>query len=356
MNPSFTYRFLKSYCSLGLRFYYQQWQVKGKEKIPTQGPLIFIANHQNAFIDAILMTCSGSRNPYYLTRAGVFNKPWAAKLLSILHLKPIYRFRDGFGTLKNNDIILQDCVDLMKKDEVILLFPEANHNEPWSMRNFQKGFARLALMFNSQHPDVPLRIVPFGIHYTEHHGFNARVLLNIGDSLSVNSIIAKAETEREKLDLLVEEAYKAIKSLALDLKPESEYLERKQHLISNREYHSDMIKQFDADCKVAAQYPEKSDVKKPNTVLSILLLPIQLYVYLSHGLQYWWIKALIKNKIKDPQFISSVKFALGVFTTPVYYGLISLLFYLITKDSKLTFLFLASLPLSLLTYTKLKRN
>jgi 1-acyl-sn-glycerol-3-phosphate acyltransferase len=356
MNPSFTYRFLKSYCCLGLRFYYQQWQVKGKEKIPTQGPLIFIANHQNAFIDAILMTCSGSRNPYYLTRAGVFNKPWAAKLLSILHLKPIYRFRDGFGTLKNNDIILQDCVDLMKKDEVILLFPEANHNEPWSMRDFQKGFARLALMFNSQYPEVPLRIVPFGIHYTEHHGFNARVLLNIGDSLSVNSIIAEGETEREKLDLLVEEAYKAIKALALDLKPESEYHERKQHLINNREYHSDMTKQFDADCKVAAQYPEKSEVKKLYPILSILLLPIQLYVYLTHGLQYWWIKTLIKNKIKDPQFISSVKFALGVFTTPVYYGLISLLFYLITKDSKLTFLFLASLPLSLLTYTKLKRS
>lgn len=356
MNPTFTYRFLRSYCSFGLRFYYQQWQVKGKEKIPAEGPLIFIANHQNAFIDAILMTCSGTRSPYYLTRAGVFNKPWAAKLLSILHLKPIYRFRDGFGTLKNNDIILQECVDLMRQDEVILLFPEANHNEPWSMRDFQKGFARLALMFNSQYPDVPLRIVPFGIHYTEHYGFNARVLINVGDSLSVNAITAEAKTEREKLDLLVDEAYKAIKALALDLKPESEYHERQQHLINNREYHADMVQQFEADRKVASRYPQKSEVKKLNTLRSILLLPIQLYVYLTHGLQYWWINSLIKNKIKDPQFISSVKFALGVFTTPVYYGLISLIFYLITKDSKLTFLFLASLPLSLLAFTKLKRN
>ncbi len=356
MNPSFIYRFLKSYCKLGLRFYYQQWQVKGKEKIPAEGPLIFIANHQNAFIDAILMTCSGPRNPYYLTRAGVFNKPWAAKLLSIIHLKPIYRFRDGFGTLKNNDIILQECVDLMKRNEVILLFPEANHNEPWSMRDFQKGFARLALMFNSQHPDIPLRIVPFGIHYTEHHGFNARVLINIGDVLPVNTIIAEAKTEREKLDLLVDEAYQAIKRLALDLKPENEYYERQQHLINNRTYQADMVRQFEADKKVAAQYPEKTDVKKPNSLRSVLLLPIQGYVYLTHGLHYWWIKQLIKSKIKDPQFISSVKFALGVFTTPVYYGLLTFLFYLFTKDSQLTFLFLASLPVSLLTFTKLKRS
>ncbi|NBW35420.1 MAG: hypothetical protein EBR30_10465 [Cytophagia bacterium] len=356
MNPSFTYRFLKSYCGLGLRFYYQQWQVNGKEKIPAKGPLIFIANHQNAFIDAILMTCSGARNPYYLTRAGVFNKPWAAKLLSIIHLKPIYRFRDGFGTLKNNDIILQDCVDLMSKDEVILLFPEANHNEPWSMRDFQKGFARLALMFNSQHPNIPLRIVPFGIHYTEHHGFNARVLLNIGDPLSVNSIIADAKSEREKLDLLVEEAYKAIKALALDLKPESEYHDRQKHLVENREYQSDMVKQLETDHKIAAQYPKKAVAKKTNLLRNTLLLPIQLYVYLTHGLQYWWIKALIKSKIKDPQFISSVKFALGVFTTPLYYGIITLVFYLISKDSQLSLLFLASLPLSLLVYTKLKRS
>lgn len=355
MNPSFTYRFLKKYCTLGLRFYYQQWQVNGREKIPANGPLIFIANHQNAFIDAILMTCSASRNPYYLTRAGVFSKPWAAKLLSIIHLKPIYRFRDGFGTLKNNDIILQDCVDLMKNDEVILLFPEANHNEPWSMRGFQKGFARLALMFTNQNPDIPLHIVPFGIHYTEHHGFNARVLLNIGDPLSVNSIISRADTEREKLDLLVDEAYKSIKALALDLKPESEYHERQQHLINNREFQSDMLKQFDMDRKVAAKFPERSKTKTNNTLRSILLFPIKLYVYLTHGLHYWWIKNLVKSKIKDPQFISSVKYALGIFTTPLYYILTTFVFYLVTKSSSMSMLFFASLPLSLLIYTKFSR-
>ncbi len=355
MNPSLIYRFLKSYCCIGLRFYFQQWQVKGKEHVPNDGPLIFIANHQNAFIDAILMTCSASRNPYYLARAGVFNKPWAAKVLSILHLKPIYRFRDGFGTLKNNDIILQDCVDLMKKNEVILLFPEANHNEPWSMREFQKGFARLALLFKNQAPDKPLRIVPFGIHYTEHHGFNARVFINIGEPLQVDALLTNASSEREKLDILVESADLAIKKLALDLKPTSEYHDRQKHLVNNRVYQRDLEEQFLADRKVAAQYPAPSKNKRSNIFRNSALLPFKLYVYLTHGLHYWWIKTLIKGKIKDPQFISSVKFALGVFTTPVYYALAGLIFYAFAKDSTASLFFILSMPLSLLVFTKLSR-
>lgn len=357
MKPSLLYLTLKNYCSLGLKFYFRDWHILGKDNVPTTGPCIFIANHQNAFLDAILMTCSASRNPFYLARANVFQKPWAHKLLTLLHLKPIYRFRDGFSTLKNNDIILQDCIDLMKQGEVILLFPEANHNEPWSMRNFQKGFARMALMFHNQTQGKPLNIVPIGIHYTEHFHFNARVLVNYGRPLLVADIIDETKPERENLDSLVTAAELAVQKLALDLKPPKEYAERLEHFLNNREYKSNMGEQFEADCKIAASYPEnKKSASNKNLWKQASFLPLRIYIWLTHGLHYWWISVLVKKKIKDPQFISSVKYAIGIFTTPTYYALLSLLVYWITKNMVISLAFFASMPIALILYGKLLRR
>lgn len=357
MNPSLLYRFLKSYCCLGLWFYFRQWQVVGREKVPTSGPLLYIANHQNAFLDAILMTCSAPRNPYYLARANVFKKTWAAKFLALIHLKPIYRFRDGFSTLKNNDVVLQECIDLMKRGEVILLFPEGNHNEPWSMRAFQKGFARMALMYHQQTKGAPLQIIPIGIHYTQHFSFNTRVLIEFGDGLVVNNLVSEQNTERDNLETIVHAGEQAVKNLALDLKPESEYQARYDHLLRNRSYESDMAKQLAIDKKISASYPsENNNPTKKSHILTALRFPLTLYVYLTHGIHYWWIENFIRKNIKDPQFISSVKYAIGVFTTPVYYLMLTLIVYGFTKSSQLSIGFLASLPVALLIFTKTKKS
>lgn len=357
MNPSLLYRFLKIYCTAGLWFYFRQWHVVGREKVPTKGPLLYIANHQNAFLDAILMTCSASRNPFALARANVFKKPWAAKLLSLLHLKPIYRFRDGFGTLKNNDVILQDCINLMKQGEVILLFPEGNHNEPWSMREFQKGFARMAMMYHQQTNGEPLHIIPIGIHYTEHFSFNARVLIEFGDPLSVGALIKEQRSDRDNLDAIVRDGEHAVKKLALDLKPESEYEVRRSHLEKNRSCEADMTKQLAADRKTAAAYPKiNSSPYEKSILIKLLRLPLAVYVYLTHGLHYWWIKTFIRKNIKDPQFISSVKYAIGIFTTPLYYLFLVVVVYGITRNAQLSLWFLASLPIALIIFIKTNKS
>lgn len=356
MRPSLLLRFLRVYCTIGLWFYFRKWQVSGRENVPTTGPLIYIANHQNAFIDAILMACSASRTPFFIARAGVFSKPWAAKLLAKIHIKPIYRFRDGYSTLKNNDVVMQDCVDLMKRNEVILLFPEGNHNEPWSMRTFQKGFARLANMHHQQTNGAPLHIVPIGIHYTEHHGFNARVLINFGKPISVQDYMVASRSERENLDALVTVSEQAVKALALDLKPEEEYTLRQQHLVNNREFQPDMVAQLEADRRIAGRYPSSSPSNNNDgTVRKIFAPIIGVLVFATHGLLYWWVKNLIKKKIKDPQFISSVKYALGIFITPVYYLLLLVISIAISGSASIGLAFLIILPVVLILYTKMLR-
>ncbi len=72
------YFLLKQYCRMALWYYFRSWQIAGADRIP-EGPVLFVANHQNAFLDAILIVCSSSRNPWFLTRAGVFANAFAKK-------------------------------------------------------------------------------------------------------------------------------------------------------------------------------------------------------------------------------------------------------------------------------------
>lgn len=126
----------------------------------------------------------------------------------------------------------------------------------------------------------------------------------------------------------------------MNIKPGNEYRERQTHLINNRKYKSTMSDQLDADRDTVASFPTLNTEPKKNTLLSILVLPFKLYMYATHGLYYFWLSRFIKQKIKDPQFISSVKFSISIFLVPVYYLIVSFIIYLVTKSTLITLIFL----------------
>ena len=110
----FIYRSFKIYCRIVLWFYFKKWQVRNAMTIP-DGPVIFVANHQNAFLDAIIIGCSSPRNPWFLTRANVFQKELVKKILNTFKMTPVYRFRDGFSTLRKNDEVIDTSFNCWDK-------------------------------------------------------------------------------------------------------------------------------------------------------------------------------------------------------------------------------------------------
>ena len=115
-------RVMKSYVSLGLFFYYKKITVHGHENIPPDKPLLLLPNHQNALLDALLVATSIDGYSYYLTRANVFNNRIVAKLLEWLRLIPVYRIRDGYGTLTKNTEIFERCSRLLNANQSVLIF------------------------------------------------------------------------------------------------------------------------------------------------------------------------------------------------------------------------------------------
>ncbi|MDH5604302.1 MAG: 1-acyl-sn-glycerol-3-phosphate acyltransferase, partial [Cyclobacteriaceae bacterium] len=157
---------LRDYITFALFYYYSKWKVVGLENIPKTGPVILASNHQNAFLDALMIECSARKKSHFLARASAFNNKIALAFLSYIRMMPIYRIRDGIAAVKKNDEIIEKCIDILIDGKTINLFPEGNHDLKWRIRPLQRGLARIvfgAAVKNNWASDI--KIVPAGINY-----------------------------------------------------------------------------------------------------------------------------------------------------------------------------------------------
>jgi 1-acyl-sn-glycerol-3-phosphate acyltransferase len=337
------YFLLKLYCRCALWFYFEKWQVQNKKAIPA-GPIIFVANHQNAFLDAVLVGCSSPRNPWFLARANVFNKRWAQIALDWLKMKPVYRFRDGFHSLRKSDQMIDSCVTLLKQNKSILIFAEGNHDTRWSLRPLQKGFARIAIAAEEQ--NINIKIIPVGLQYESHDQSGSRVLVSFGTPISVSARALTNTNAKERIDFLITQTSESIRSLILHIDP----IAYNQYLYSfqnSRTYKSDLVEQLKIDQMAIANLGiTKTTAETKKQRKRIELTPIYFYKQVNHFLPKSLIAFLVKKTVQDPQFIGSLKFAFGMVIVPFFYALQTGLIYFLSASKMVSFFYFISLPLS----------
>lgn len=347
MKTGLFYRGMKVWAAAGLNFYFKQWQINNATAVDVKGPIIFVPTHQNAFLDAILVICSQKRNPWSIARASVFKKGFVTTLLTAVKIKPVFRMRDGYSTLKNNEAILQEWIGMLADGEDIIIFAEGNHNDPYARGELQKGFARMALKFQHQYQNIPLTIIPVGVHYDDHQAFRTRVLVNFGTPIDVNSIDHSNLNEREKLERIVEVTEETLKSLTVNIESEN-YAEKFAFLKRHREHHTDMVEQVKNDQRMLSMFPnapaQTASSRMPRWLR--LMNPLVWLGWLLNFPPYAFIKNFIRKKVKDPQFIGSLKYAFGLFLVPIYYVIILAICFAITGSLPATLIAALILPVS----------
>ena len=92
---------------IALKVYYRKIQVFGKDRVPVSGAVILAPNHQNAVLDALASARYIPRRTVFLVQAGVFKLRILASLFDYMGMMPVYRIRDGFRTLTQNEMIFQ---------------------------------------------------------------------------------------------------------------------------------------------------------------------------------------------------------------------------------------------------------
>ncbi len=152
------YSLLKIYARLAIHIFCRKIQITNKQLLSSKGPLLLAVNHPNSFLDAVILDTLFDEPIYSLARGDAFNKKWIAKILRGLNILPVYREREGKEHLHRNYHTFDACLQIFKKNGIVLIFTEALCENEWHLRPLKKGTARLAATAWEQ--GIPLQCYP----------------------------------------------------------------------------------------------------------------------------------------------------------------------------------------------------
>lgn len=197
------YTFLKIFVDWSVKSSYRKYQVEGQENIPSDGSVIWAANHTNALMDPMVLLSSSSIRKVFVARADIFKKNWARKALTFLKVMPIYRIRDGFDAVKHNNESIAQATGVILDGVPFIIYPEATHRPKHSLLKLSKGIFHIAESAIAQSPEgKPVYIQPIGIEYGDYFRFRNTVLVRFGKPLNVTEFMKENSSEPEPVLLL----------------------------------------------------------------------------------------------------------------------------------------------------------
>ncbi|WMN12130.1 1-acyl-sn-glycerol-3-phosphate acyltransferase [Marivirga salinae] len=363
---SLIYSFLRTLMNVSMAFSYRNIIVTGYDKIKNSMPALFVSNHQNTFMDGLVLVKVGHNiRPNILVRADIFKSKWASIALDIIRLIPIYRKKDNMGSVAQNNEIFKKCIDLFKKGEPLLIFPEGNHAIKRFLRPIQKGPARIAFQAEEGNNfQLGLNVVPFGLHYERHPKRWHDLHVHFGDAFKVsdfqkvyeenptkankqfNDKIRK-DISAEMVDIQWHAEYEFMEHVRTLLKPyamkwaenkksivhaENEVVNRiAYHLQENEDLTSSLKENTNNYFREVNKNKLSEDFKaKKPTIVEFLFKAIGILI----GLPFWIIakvinfipEFIIEKKViagvKDITWHISLRTGISMFLYPIYYLLI----------------------------------
>lgn len=312
---------MKIYVKIGLFFLFKRISVYGKENIPKKGAIIFIGNHQNALIDAILVPTTNNRISHFLTRASAFKIGIVDLILRSLNMIPVYRVRDGVRSIEKNFEVFEQCIEILKQEKAIQIFAEGEHHLLRRIIPLKKGFARIILGTLQKYPDLPIYIVPIGINYDSHLNFPSSTSIYYGKPILANQFV-DAKNPNLKFKEITNEVSNALKYLTLHVEDSANYDEI---IVKLEALEVDYLNPFEANklLENLKTTPSKTILKKE---YSNWFAPFHLLAKLNSvfPLLIW---KYIKPKIQDAVFTNTYRFALITTLFPMFYIMQTLIVY-----------------------------
>ncbi len=388
---SLAYAIIKLILKIPHSSFYRKIVVEGLENIPKNKPIIFAPNHQNAVMDPLAMIYSTNKQPVFLARGDAFNNPIIAKIFAVFKILPVFRQRDGIGELKKNEAIFQKSVDVLKNNNAFCLFPEGQHNPQRFLRPLQKAIPRIAFQAEEQTDyKLDIKIIPTGIYYKDKTKSLSVLHIHYGKPIDVLDYVdAYKENPQKAMNTLKMEMSKQLKPLMIDIQDTKNYniieefltiyipyylkLNKLKNTQKNRFNSSkkliDIIQtkiknndDFLADISIAITHikiiikPKGISIEDYinnsssivniilKSIISIIFLPLFLIGCIFNFLPQQVAPYISKNMLKDPQYIGSVKFAVGGIIFPIYYLILFAIssFFL---NYKYSLIFLTVLPI-----------
>lgn len=303
------YFLIKVWVSLGLFCYYRKINTSGLEGIPSGKPVLLLSNHQNALMDVLLIATRCGRKPWFLTRSDVFRNSFLRSFFGFLQMLPVYRIRDGKANVPKNRAIFEKCGALLQANEVILIFPEANHSLKRRVRPLSKGFTRIILTALEQDPDLDLQLVPMGQNYAHPRQVGDSAAIHFGTPIAVQEYVGSPDfTAKIKRDV-----FESLKGLTTHI-PEATYEAVTQKIGEEGEI---FLNPEHLNSRIAEGNLEEVSPPKNNVVHRINRI---LFTLWNLPLVFLW-RILLKPKVPEVEFEATFRFGFVLIAYPLFYGI-----------------------------------
>lgn len=387
------YEALRLYVRFAFWLTHKRIIVNGRKNIPTDRPIIFAANHQNALMDPLALVCTNSLQTLWLARADIFKSKRARSFLTFCKMIPIYRIRDGKENLSNNEEIFNQVTNVLKAKGSVALFPEAAHSGKRQMLPHKKAIPRIALESEEKNNfNLGLQIVPVGIFYDHYWNFNRTLIVNYGEPIEIDSYkIRYAENPQNAMLNLRDEINMKLSPLTLQINSIESYQDYEDlRMVAGTAFASQKYKGkytvnqlFSAEQELISKIeqieeknPERfekimvkmkaylTSLKKirvtneqfvtalnsnfPKLILkilvSILLFPVFAFGLLFNAIPYLLPRKILAGRVKDHAFMSTFIFASGLVIFPLIYLLESSIVWITSGSFSFAVISLLAMP------------
>lgn len=205
----------------GLGLFFQRLHVRGAEHIPGSGPVVFVANHPNSIMDAMVLWAVLERKVNYIAHAGLFRAGFMNRLLRSIGVIPVYRRQDDPDKMAQNLSMFRASYEVLERGETIGIFPEGASDMRRKVKQVKTGAARIVLETEARNGyDLGVKLVPLGLHFFSRSHFRSRVFINVGEPVplvkyftqyntnpvaGVNALTQEIQTRLEELTVNIQD-------------------------------------------------------------------------------------------------------------------------------------------------------
>jgi 1-acyl-sn-glycerol-3-phosphate acyltransferase len=181
------YRFAWVMMWVTFKIFFRRIDIVGLERLKLGKPAIIIANHPASFLDAMVLAVFLKRAIHFYVRGDIFAHPIAYRILTMLHMIPIFSREHGVRNLEKNKRTFDRGRKLLEEGKLLLIFPEGFSRQSKQLEPFKKGAARVALQTAFEGGKVDeLQIQTVAINYT-YHNLGSNLLIRLGDAITLES-------------------------------------------------------------------------------------------------------------------------------------------------------------------------
>lgn len=169
------------------RVFFRRIFYSNLKKVPLEKPLLFAGNHQNSFMDGVLVGSYLPQPINFLMRADMFKNPAARFCLQQLNVSPVYRLEEGLENVHRNLETFDFIYKILKNNGNYVVFAEGICIQEKRLGKLRKGTARMAFGAEELH-GLDVHIVPVGVNYTYPSKFRKEVLINFDEPFSIKEL------------------------------------------------------------------------------------------------------------------------------------------------------------------------